>query len=194
MGPTRMKWTRMPAAPREAEMSTSGIGHDVWKGLRSALRDNLDAHAGVKSGVAFAARAQAHYWGPVLLVGFYFLRIHAGAGSDLALRISEAAYFLHGINPYIVYVGARPIVPAFGEPYAYSMFSYFFAAPLTLIPLIWAKALFAAFDVCAQVIMIYLIAKRVDLPISAAWAAYLLVLLPSTFYIQHVTFLNYNCM
>ena len=55
-------------------------------------------------------------------------------GADFFLRITEAKYFLAGINPYDVFMDLKPVVDAYGpKPAAYSFFSYFFAGLLTKI-------------------------------------------------------------
>jgi hypothetical protein len=55
-------------------------------------------------------------------------------GADFFLRITEAKYFLAGINPYDVFMDFKPVVDAYGpKPAAYSFFSYFLQTSSLLI-------------------------------------------------------------
>lgn len=59
--------------------------------------------------------------------------INPGAGVDILWRVTEANYFLDGINPYDVFVGKREFNEEYGKPAAYAFSSYLLAAPFTLI-------------------------------------------------------------
>jgi hypothetical protein len=125
-------------------------------------------------------------------------------GADFFLRITEARYFLARINPYDVFMDLKPIVDAYGpKPAAYSFFSYFFAGLLTKITTSLQVQLFIflCLDYLALVLGIVLFIKMNDqLADSSNRPASLhsrvliltLVLVCSTFFWQHVYFLNYT--
>jgi hypothetical protein len=125
-------------------------------------------------------------------------------GADFFLRVTEAKYFLARINPYDVFMDLKPIVDAYGpKPAAYSFFSYFFAGFLTKItPFSQAQLfIFLCLDFLTLVGGILLVKKMnnrfMDLPAEPFrpydrnWVL-ILVLSCSTFFWQHVYFLNYT--
>lgn len=125
-------------------------------------------------------------------------------GADFFLRITEAKYFLARINPYDVFMDLKPIVDAYGpKPAAYSFFSYFFAGLLTKITTSLQVQLFIflCLDYLALALGIVLFIKMNDqLAYNSNRPASLhsrvliltLVLVCSTFFWQHVYFLNYT--
>lgn len=125
-------------------------------------------------------------------------------GADFFLRITEAKYFLARINPYDVFMDLKPIVDAYGpKPAAYSFFSYFFAGLLTKITTSLQVQLFIflCLDYLALALGIVLVIKMNDqLAYNSNRPASLhsrvlmltLVLVCSTFFWQHVYFLNYT--
>jgi len=122
-------------------------------------------------------------------------------GADFLVRIAEAKYFLARINPYEVFVGLKPIISAYGpEPAVYSFFSYLFAAVLTKLSNVSQTQLFVyiVLDFCSLVVGILLLNKITDshsqqqiCPLKQRLKL-ILVLISSTFFWQHVYFLNYT--
>jgi len=123
---------------------------------------------------------------------YYIFRVSCGAGGDLDLRISESKYFLAGVNPYDVYVGHVSKINDFGNPNAYSFFSYYFVSPLTLINnVFWQKIIYSSVDMIALVGGIYLTNRLLGIS-NFSGAIVVAVLLGSVFFWQQVTTLNYN--
>jgi hypothetical protein len=130
----------------------------------------------------------------LLVLSCYLVPISGGAGGeDLMLRISEARYFMAGINPYDVYTGKVPSSPELGHPNAYSFFSYYFASPFALLssPFL-QKSLFAIIDMIALTAGLVLTARMAAMRKHAAIPLVMAVLLLSPFFYQHVNTLNYN--
>lgn len=126
-----------------------------------------------------------------MLVG-YALKIISGSGGDLTLRISEAKYFIYGVNPYDVYIGRVPKIDGYGYPNAYSFFSYFLIAPFTLIDgYIYQHVIFSLIDVSALVGGIFLMKSMLNAKEDNG-SIITVVLLCSPFFWQHAITLNYN--
>ena len=49
------------------------------------------------------------------------------------LRVSEARYFMEGINPFYVYIGEVEKIDRLGQPNAYSFISYILMIPFTYL-------------------------------------------------------------
>jgi hypothetical protein len=141
-----------------------------------------------------------------LAIYLYNYQTHA-IGADLLWRITEAKYFLARINPYDVFIGAIPVISEYGaKPAAYSFFSYFLGGLLTTIAVIDRVPIliFICIDFVALVVGIVLINRLIQ---TAAIAAYsqlpqtnlqnrtlMLILACSTYFWQHVYFLNYTLL
>ena len=131
----------------------------------------------------------------VVLFACYWLGIARGAGGDLALRISEAKYFLNGINPYDVFSGRAPPIEAYGDPHAYSPFSYLLASSFTIFDLdVWQNVTFAALDIMCLMGGIALTTRMVGHDRSLAGPFIIAALLCSVFLWQHIWTLNYNLL
>ncbi len=127
----------------------------------------------------------------LMLVG-YALKVLNGSGGDLGLRISEAKYFLHGVNPYDVYIGRVERIDGYGYPNAYSFLSYYFAAPFTLIDsYFYQRIIFSLVDISALVGGIFLTNRMLNAKENHS-AIITFVLLSSVFFWQQVNTLNYN--
>lgn len=122
-------------------------------------------------------------------------------GADFLVRIAEAKYFLAGVNPYDVFFGLKPIIQAYGpEPAVYSFFSYIFGGIITKISNISQIQLFIfiIIDFFALVFGILLIGRITNLQISNKFnfinpvIKLIIILVCSTFFWQHVYFLNYT--
>ena len=135
-----------------------------------------------------------------LFIYLYKYNLHQ-IGADFLVRIAESKYFLARTNPYEVFVGAKPLISAYGpEPAVYSFFSYLFAAVLTKISNVSQIQLliFIFIDFGSLVLGILLLNKisvsytqnKIDLFLQAP--KLILVLICSAFFWQHVYFLNYT--
>ncbi len=128
-----------------------------------------------------------------ILFAYYIFRIIGGAGGDLELRLSEAKYFLNGINPYDVYIGKVDPIASYGRPNSYSFFSYYFASVLTCIDSVfWQKVVYGVLDIILLVAGIALTTRIVGKERSLSGPFIIAILLSSVFFWQHVTTLNYN--
>jgi hypothetical protein len=143
----------------------------------------------------------------LLPLAIYLHKYQAQAiGADFLLRITEAKYFLAGINPFNVFMGYEPIISVYGQkPAAYSFFSYFFAGLFTkitgnqqtqLLIFIWLD--FAA--LVAGILLVNKMAQsflkgqpRLAQQPQKNWVL-LVVLVCSTYFWQHVYFLNYTLL
>jgi hypothetical protein len=127
-------------------------------------------------------------------------------GADFLLRMTEARYFLAAINPYDVFMGIKPIISVYGPtPAVYSFFSYFFAGIFTRVTSDEQTQLllFICLDFAALVAGVLLVNKMIssclaqpsDLvsQLSKSWVL-MLVLVCSTYFWQHVYFLNYTLL
>lgn len=135
-----------------------------------------------------------------LAIYLYKYNLHQ-IGADFLVRIAESKYFLAGINPYEVFIGVKPVISVYGpEPAVYSFFSYLFAAALTKISNVSQIQLliFIFVDFGSLVLGILLLNKisvpntynKIDLLQQAPKLIFVLVC--STFFWQHVYFLNYT--
>jgi hypothetical protein len=141
------------------------------------------------------------------LFAIYFYKFLAREiGADFLLRMTEARYFLAAINPYDVFMDVEPIISVYGpKPAVYSFFSYFFASIFTKITGNEQAQLllFICLDFVALVAGVLLVNKM----ISSFWAkpsdlvsqpsknwVLMLVLVCSTYFWQHVYFLNYTLL
>lgn len=135
-----------------------------------------------------------------LAIYLYKYNLHQ-IGADFLVRIAEAKYFLARINPYEVFVGVKPVISVYGpEPAVYSFFSYLFAAAITKISNVSQIQLliFIFVDFCSLVLGILLLNNisvpnthnKIELLQQAAKLIFVLVF--STFFWQHVYFLNYT--
>ena len=133
--------------------------------------------------------------GCLLLSLAYVYKIAYGeAGGDLLWRITEAKYFLRGINPFDEFVRHTKTVKDFGQiPAAYSFISYYFASALYLIAPNDQSAIiaFAVIDVCALILGITLLIKYLGVSIRRSLIVFP-ALLSSVFFWQHLAFLNYT--
>lgn len=130
----------------------------------------------------------------VCLLGLaYVLSIWQTGGGDLMLRVWEAKYFLLRINPYDVFIGDVPRKEGFGTSNAYSWFSYYFGALLSVIDSAnGQKAVYAVLDIAVLFVGIRLTEKLCGQS-SHQYAPLIIgILLCSVFFWQHVYFLNYN--
>jgi len=141
------------------------------------------------------------------LFAIYLHKFHAHAiGADFLLRVTEARYFLAGINPYNVFMGIEPIINAYGPtPAAYSFFSYFFAGLFAKITSIQQTQLFIfiCLDFASLVAGVLLVNKMTQSFLTGSltsaqqssknWGL-ALVLVCSTYFWQHVYFLNYTLL
>jgi hypothetical protein len=132
----------------------------------------------------------------IALYSVYGWKVHNGqVGADFIWRVTEARYFAAKINPFDVFTGAIPEVPAYGaKAAAYSFSSYYFVNALLKITTnpVTLLYLYSAVDVLALLGGIYLVHKM-----SCAQTVWPLIftlstLLGSIFYWQHVYFLNYT--
>jgi hypothetical protein len=135
-----------------------------------------------------------------LIIYLYKYNLHQ-IGADFLVRVAEAKYFLARINPYDVFVGVKPLVSVYGpEPAVYSFFSYLFAAALTKISNVSQIQLliFILIDFGSLMLGALLLNKMIRSkthnktdPLQQI-AKLMLVLICSTFFWQHVYFLNYT--
>lgn len=133
----------------------------------------------------------------LLPLAIYFYKFYDQAlGADLLWRVTEAKYFLAKINPYDVFAGVKPVIPAYGpKPAAYSFFSYFFAGALVKVtnnPQL-EILIFICIDYLALVLGIH-ITNRIAKRTASSNAIVLATLLCSTFYWQHIYFLNFTIL
>lgn len=149
--------------------------------------------------------AQVLFFCALFAIYWYKFQAHA-IGADFLLRVTEARYFLVGINPYDVFMGREPVISAFGPtPAAYSFFSYFFAGLFVKITSNQQTQLFIfiCLDFASLVAGVLLVnkmmrsfftgpLKSVQQP-SKTWVL-VLVLVCSTYFWQHVYFLNYTLL
>jgi hypothetical protein len=135
-----------------------------------------------------------------LIVYLYKYSLHQ-IGADFLVRIAESKYFLARINPYEVFVGVKPLISAYGpEPAVYSFFSYIFAAALTKISNVSQIQLliFIFVDFGSFLLGFFLLNKITQSYINNKTDSLkqapklILVLIFSTFFWQHVYFLNYT--
>lgn len=143
------------------------------------------------------------YWGIVFLpltIYLYKYQLHQ-TGADFLVRMAEAKYFLARINPYDVFFGLKPIISVYGpEPAVYSFFSYVFGAVITKISNISKIQIliYIAIDFFSLVLGILFIRKIANLEThnqfeqSQPDIKLILVLICSTYFWQHVYFLNYT--
>ena len=137
----------------------------------------------------------------------YLYKYHSHAiGADFLLRITEAKYFLAGINPYDVFMGFKPIISAYGpKPAVYSFFSYLFAGlitkaassePIQLLIFIYLDfaALVAGVLLVNKILQSFLGCQPGLAPQSQHNWVLMLVLICSTYFWQHVYFLNYTLL
>lgn len=140
-----------------------------------------------------------------LAIYLYKFYLHA-LGADLLWRITEAKYFLARINPYDVFTGVIPVISEFGaKPAIYSFFSYFLGGLLTTVAALDRTQIliFICIDFGALVAGVVLV-NRLSYPSVAAhgWLPQqnlqnrilMLVLACSTYFWQHVYFLNYTLL
>ena len=129
------------------------------------------------------------------VLSYYFYRIiFFNAGGDLMLRVSEARYFMEGINPFYVYIAEVEKIDRLGQPNAYSFISYILMIPFTYLENnLLIKILYSIIDVLmlsASMLMISKICdKKFDLRVFSLIG---IILLMSVFFWQHVWTLNYN--
>ena len=140
-----------------------------------------------------------------LAIYLYKYYLHA-IGADLLWRITEAKYFLARINPYDVFTGAIPVISEYGaKPAIYSFFSYFLGGLLTNVAAIdqTQVLVFICLDFGALVAGIVLV-NKLSYPsvVVPGWLPQqnphnkilMLVLACSTYFWQHVYFLNYTLL
>ena len=109
------------------------------------------------------------------------------------LRVWEAKYFLLRINPYDVFIGDVPRKEGFGTSNAYSWFSYYFGALISVIDSAKGqKALYAVLDMALLFGGIRLTEKLCGGSHHHHAPIVIDILLCSVFFWQHVYFLNYN--
>jgi len=129
----------------------------------------------------------------IILLIFYIYKILSGAGGDLELRVSESKYFIHGIDPYLVYVKAIPPIPEYGLPNSYSFISYILMLPLTLVSNTFLrKLIYAILDVTLIHLTLQFIGNFLHFKSHKLKALVVFFLLISVFFQQHVNTLNYN--
>lgn len=158
-----------------------------------------------KRNIHWHAFAQILFFCALFAIYLYKYQTHQ-IGADFLLRITEAKYFLAGINPYDVFMGIEPIISVYGPtPAVYSFFSYFFAGLFTKIANNEQVQLFLfiCLDFAALVAGVLLVnnmmmsflakAPALALPSQKNWAL-VLVLICSTYFWQHVYFLNYTLL
>lgn len=143
------------------------------------------------------------YWGIVFLpltIYLYKYQLHQ-TGADFLVRMAEAKYFLARINPYDVFFGLKPIISVYGpEPAVYSFFSYIFGAVITKISNISEiqLSIYIAIDFVSLVLGILYIQRMTNLETHNQFnqpqpvIKLILVLICSTYFWQHVYFLNYT--
>jgi len=155
--------------------------------------------------INWRAFAQLLFFCAPLVIYLYKYQAHA-IGADFLLRMTEAKYFLAGINPYDVFMDLEPIISVYGpKPAAYSFFSYFFAGLFTKISSHQQIQLFIfiCLDFAGLLAGIWLVNKMTkpfltSHPLLAQrpqknWVL-ILVLICSTYFWQHVYFLNYTLL
>lgn len=142
-----------------------------------------------------------------LPLAIYLYKYHLNEiGADLLWRITEAKYFLVRINPYDVFTEAIPVISEYGaKPATYSFFSYFLGGFLTTVAALDRTQIliFICIDFGALAVGIALV-NKLSFPVLAAhcWLPQpnlqnrilMLVLACSTFFWQHVYFLNYTLL
>ena len=69
----------------------------------------------------------------IIIYCYYKNHLREGAGVDILWRVTEAKYFLMGINPFDVLVGKTSIIPDFGAPAAYTYISYITVIPFAFL-------------------------------------------------------------
>ena len=135
-----------------------------------------------------------------IFIYLYKYNLHQ-TGADFLVRVAEAKYFLAGINPYDVFMGIKPIISVYGpEPAVYSFFSYIFAAAITKLSNISQIQLliYVFLDFLSLVMGILLLNKIIGIDRKQQNSSLqqtfklILVLICSTFFWQHVYFLNYT--
>lgn len=149
--------------------------------------------------------AQAAIFCLPLTIYLYKYHLHA-IGADLLWRITEAKYFLVRINPYDVFTGASPIISEYGaKPAIYSFFSYFLGGLLAAVAVVDQMQIFIfiCLDFCALVAGIVIVNKLIQTTAEAPWwlpqtnqqnRTLMLILACSTYFWQHVYFLNYTLL
>ena len=155
--------------------------------------------------INWRAFAQLLFFCAPLVIYLYKYQAHA-IGADFLLRMTEAKYFLAGINPYDVFMDLEPIISVYGpKPAAYSFFSYFFAGLFTKISSHQQTQLFIfiCLDFAVLLAGIWLVNKMTKPFLTSHplltqrpqknWVL-ILVLICSTYFWQHVYFLNYTLL
>lgn len=124
-------------------------------------------------------------------------------GADFLVRVAEAKYFLAGINPYDVFFGIKPVITAYGpEPAVYSFFSYLFGGFIAKISFDSQIHLliFIIIDFLSLAFGILLICKLINININKnsqflyikPIIKLIIALVCSTYFWQHIYFLNYT--
>jgi hypothetical protein len=129
------------------------------------------------------------------LCAAYAFQIYPVTGVDLAWRLTEARYFISGINPFDVFVDRSPMIQTFGQkPAAYSFFSYYFAAILNLVTdsFFIKTVIFGVFDIFAVIFGIQIAEKLIDSKHHYSMPLVIAVLLVSPFFWQQLWNLNYT--
>jgi hypothetical protein len=146
----------------------------------------------------FFATSATPLWfccGFLFLIFAYTLKIyHNEAGSDLLWRLTEAKYFIQGVNPYDEFIKHTHTAKDFGTvPAAYSFVSYYFAGALSLISGDASNAIiiFSFLDILAIFLTVSILTKTLSIPLSRTLIIFP-TLLVSVFFWQHLSFLNYT--
>lgn len=129
------------------------------------------------------------------LCAAYAFQTYPVTGVDLAWRLTEARYFILGINPFDVFIDRLPTIQEFGQkPAAYSFFSYYFASILNLITdnFFIKSVIFAVMDVSAVIFGIRVTEKLIDSEPHYSTPLVIAVLLLSPFFWQQLWNLNYT--
>lgn len=130
-----------------------------------------------------------------LVLSYYLYRIiFFNAGGDLMLRVSEARYFMEGINPFYVYIGEVEKIDRLGQSNAYSFISYILMIPFTYIENnLVIKILYSIIDVVMLSASMFMVSKICDKEFDFRGFSLIgIILLMSVFFWQHVWTLNYN--
>ena len=147
-------------------------------------------------------------------LAIYFVKFyHQEIGADLLMRLTEAKYFRIQINPYDVFHGVKPAIGAYGNQLAaYSFFSYIFAGLLNKVSNSSQVAIliFICIDFVALIGGVVLTNKIRSRTMDQYFGykieiehnennirinlLFMLVLMCSPYFWQHIYFLNYTVL